>query len=126
MKFNIDGQEFDIIVKDIRREFQVLDSENTGRVISSGRMFRDIIGTFYNYTIKISAANIAPADYDRLYEIISAPQDFHVITVPYGQTSKTYEAYITSGSDTIIAEGARQRKWGDMEIKFIAREAARA
>ena len=96
--FTIDGVNLRLWVKSLKRNFSVADSENSGR-LQSYRMHRDIIGTFYNYTLDIDAERSNPADYDTFYEIISAPVESHNMVFPYGQATKEFEAYITSGDD---------------------------
>ena len=54
MIVTVDGTSYDVRVPagGLKRSFQVLDGENAGRTLS-GRMVRDIIGTFYNYELQI-------------------------------------------------------------------------
>ena len=59
-------------VTKLTRNFSVLDGENAGRV-TTGEMVRDIIGTFYNYTVEIDPDAASREDYDAFYERISAP-----------------------------------------------------
>ena len=60
--FTIDGLNLRLWVTELKRSFAVTDTENSGRV-QSYRMHRDIIGTFYNYTLKIDPERSNPADY---------------------------------------------------------------
>ena len=127
--FGIDGHFFDVRIpeKGIKRSFSIADSDKAGRVLT-GRMVRDIIGTFYNYTITLDTNRLNPQQYDELYEIISSPQDSHMITLPYGQTSKTFEMYITAGEDTIITTGAGTdgvNVWEGLSINVIMTEPLR-
>ncbi len=123
--FSIDGVNYNVAVTSIERNFEVLDTDNSGRVIAKGEMIRDVIGTFYNYTIKLETRNLDLADYDKLYEVISAPRRSHVITVPYGQTTKTFRAYITSGKDKMVRRDRRGNHWSGLSLKFVAMEANR-
>lgn len=120
----IDGQKFEVFDTKLQRSFQVLDGENVGRLMN-GAMERDIIGTYYNYTWEIAPSNYE--DYDALYEILSAPVDSHVITVPYGRnSSKTFRAYVTSGQDELIhVDINNQNYWQGLSIQFVAMNPAR-
>ena len=52
----IDNVEYNVYDSKITRSFQVLDGENAGRLMN-GKMERDIIGTYYNYTWELEADN---------------------------------------------------------------------
>lgn len=123
--FSIDGRYFNVFIKEngIKRSFSVTDTDKAGRVLT-GRMVRDIIGTFYNYTIDLSTNKLSKTEYDQLYEILSAPQDYHTITVPYGQSTITFDAYVTGGEDTLQVERSGN-KWTGLSINFIAMEPLR-
>lgn len=123
--FSIDGKYFNVFVSEngIKRSFSVADTDKAGRALT-GRMIRDIIGTFYNYTIDLSTNKLSKAEYDQLYEILSAPQDYHIITVPYGQSTITFEAYVTEGQDTLQIT-SNGNKWTGLSVNFIAMEPLR-
>lgn len=127
--FGIDGRYFDVRIPEegIKRSFSVADGDKAGRVIT-GLMVRDIIGTFYNYTISLDTSRLNPKEYDELYEIISAPEDYHDVTLPYGQTSKTFRMYITGGEDTLVTTGQASdgvSVWKGMSISVIMMEPLR-
>lgn len=120
----IDGKAYRVQVASLTRKSAVTDGSNAGRV-NSGRMERDIIGTYYNYDISFGTSLLSPADYDALYEILTAPVDYHTITVPYGQGMKTFQAYVTGATDTLRRMTDRYKHWGDLTISFIAMEPMR-
>ena len=116
----IDGRTFpNIRVMSIKRSFSVLDGENAGRVMT-GAMERDIIGTFYNYSVEIDADQASLAEYDTFYDLISAPVDSHALTVPYAQTTLSFDAYVTNGEDTLEIMGDSFNRWGSLSFNFIA------
>lgn len=118
---SIDGKYYNISVpeKGIKRSFSVLDTDNSGRS-TAGDMIRDIIGTYYNYTIQFETKNLSRDEYDDLYETLSAPVDYHVITVPYGQTTLTFNAYVTAGDDTLKHTNRSGNDWSGLSVNFIA------
>jgi len=120
----IDGNEYDVQVTGLTRKAAVLDGKNAGRVLS-GRMTRDIIGTYYNYDISFGTSKLSPADYDALYELLTAPVEYHTITVPYGQGTKTFEAYVANATDTLRRMTQNYNHWGDLTITFTAMEPQR-
>ena len=118
--FTLDGVAYpDARVTKLKRSFSVLDGPNAGRVMT-GEMVRDIIGTYYNYAIEIEVAESAIQAYDALYEVITAPATSHTLTVPYGQTVFTFEAYVTNGDDELMSMEGGRNKWGHLAFNFIA------
>lgn len=82
--FLMDGREYDLWVTKLERDAQVTDTENSGRT-NDYAMHRDIIGTFYNYTLTIQPHGENVQDYDAFYEQITAPVESHDMVFPYGQ-----------------------------------------
>ena len=117
--FTIDGVAYKVHVTELVRNFQVTDGPNAGRTLA-GTMTRDVIGTFYNYSIKISRSDSSLEDYDALYDVISSPVDSHTIVVAYGQDMLTFEAYITNGSDTLIRKDDNGAYWSGLSFNFIS------
>lgn len=128
----IDGVAYPLIhVEDLKRSFSVLDGKNTTRVLT-GDLRRDIIGTYYNYTMSLVAdsGEESIAQYDAVYEVLSAPDECHTIKVPYAQGYKEYKAYVTSGEDNMVyremgADGPTRTKWEGLSVNFIAMSPAR-
>ncbi|MBQ9428620.1 MAG: hypothetical protein IJU41_03640 [Clostridia bacterium] len=117
----IDGTEYTgIRIITIKRSFSVTDGDNAGRLAVSGQMVRDIIGTFYNYQFTVDPKASDPATYDAFYEVISAPVDSHVIVVPYGQSTLTFDAYVTSGDDELILIDNDANRWKNLSFSAIA------
>ena len=120
--FSIDGKDYNVTVPagGIQRSFSVLDTDKSGRS-QSGDMIRDIIGTYYNYSIEINTKMLNYDEYDQLYDIISSPTEYHILTVPYGQTTLTFKAYVTSGSDSFDVKGKDGKiRWKGLKLNFIA------
>lgn len=122
--FKLDGTEYNVIVTSLQRKASVLDGDNAGRTLS-GRMERDIIGTYYNYTMQVDTKGLAVEDYDALYEVLSAPVDFHTVTVPYGQGTLTFEAYVDNVDDELKQMQEGRSLWGGLSFSFIAMAPAR-
>ncbi len=125
--FSVDGVEYPgVFVKSpIHRSFNVLDGENAGRTMD-GRMRRDIIGTYYTYRLEFDASLSDPEEYDALFEALSAPVDSHIISVPYGQGSLTFEAYVANGEDDLSRIYRNEsKKWDNLTVNFVAMEPQR-
>lgn len=124
--FKVDGIEFTkAIVDKPKRSFQILDGENAGRQILTAKMERDILGTFYNYSMNIDNRFMSKEEYDELYNLLSAPVDSHTIEVPFGQETLVYEAYVTNGTDELASIRNKVNNWANLSINFIAMEPQR-
>ena len=122
--FTIDGKEYrGVLVWSLKRSFQVLDGENSGRS-QNGAMIRDIIGTYYNYTLELDTTEATVEQYDELYEVLSAPVASHAIVVPYGQSTLAFDAYVTNGEDNLLRMDDVNR-WSGISVNFIATKPAR-
>ena len=121
--FSIDGVYYDVIIPQngIKRSFQVLDDDTAGRVLS-GAMQRSIIGTYYNYTIELDTSRMDKDDYDAMYDVLSAPVDYHELVVPFGQTTLMFDAYITSGTDNLKQISPTGNVWEGLTLNFITIE----
>lgn len=116
----LDGVTYSTLhVTKLTRNFSVLDGENAGRMMD-GSMQRDIIGTFYNYSVEIDPDSGTREDYDAFYEAISAPVDYHTLVVPYAQQTLTFNAYVTNGKDDLLVMEQSSNRWGALSFNFIA------
>lgn len=106
-------------VVSLKRSFSVLDGDNAGRVMT-GAMKRDIIGTYYNYSMEIDPVSSDLAEYDEFYEAISSPVDSHVLTVPYAQTTLTFDAYVANGEDELVSKYNGRNEWQNLAVNFVA------
>ena len=122
--FSIDGVTYNVEVKKLTRSFGIMDGQKAGRVLSGG-MVRDIIGTYFNYELEIDTSNLDHAEYAELYDRLSAPQDSHLIEVPYNQSVQVFEAYVSSGSDSLKRKGVDGVWWEGLKIKFVAMDPQR-
>ncbi len=116
--FLIDGRGYRVHVLELTRKFSVLDTENTGRTLD-GRMYREPIGTFYNYTMTVAPMGDSE-DLEKFWEVISKPQISHNCQFPYGQSTISQHMYITSGEQTLIRSGEEGNFWGEITVNFIA------
>lgn len=117
----IDGKTYNVLIPrdGLSRSGQILDGDNAGR-LQTGHMERDIIGTYYNYTLQIDTKGLSVSEYDELYEILTAPVDYHDITMPYGQGTITFQAYISGVEDKLLYIEDTHTLWGGMTVTFVA------
>jgi hypothetical protein len=126
--FSIDGIEYPHIrVLSLNQSFNILDGENSGRVLT-GEMKRDIIGTYYNYKLKLKPENSKEGmiEYNTLWQLCSQPTESHVLTVPYDignsvHSTLVFDAYITSGNrDMLKFDLDGIDYWKEGEFQFVA------
>lgn len=125
-KLTVDNISYDVCVVygTLKRKFSILEGSNSGTAIT-GRSIRDIKGTVYTYEMQIEPNPDNRTDYDSLYEVLSSPQDYHIVTFPYGQQTLTFEAMITDGSDTYNGIENSMNVWNGMQLTFNAMEPQR-
>ena len=118
--FKIDGASYNISIINLTRKAIIKDGKNAGNVMS-GEYVRDVVGTYYNYTITIGTKNLDAVEYDNLFEVLSAPVDFHSVEMPYGQGVITFDAYITDVSDELRRMRDEGNLWANLDITFYAK-----
>lgn len=124
--FKIDGIEFTrAVVSEPERSFSIVDGENAGRLIATLKMERDVLGTFYNYTLTIDHSFMADEEYFELYNLVSAPVDSHIIEVPFNGETLIFNAYVTSGKDKLKGITNGRNIWSELSLNFVAMEPKR-
>lgn len=122
--FKIDGQGFSGVgVEAVKRSFRIPDGPNAGEMLS-GDYTRDIVGTYYDYDLTLTAEQLPDSEYNTLYQILSAPVESHTVEMPYGLTSITFTAMIEAGTDELIPmdDGTW---WGNLTISIRAKKPQR-
>lgn len=122
----IDGKNYNVLIKadSLENDFNIAEGAGSLAFID-GDEDPDVIGTYYNYTLEIEPRQTAPEEYDALWEVLSAPVKYHTVTLPYGQSTITFEARITSGSRAFRRRLAGVNYWGGMQINFKAKKPQR-
>lgn len=117
--FLLDGVSYNVIVSKLTRKFSIQDTTKTGRT-QSGDMYRDVIGTFYNFSMTVEQNGDDAAALDSFWEAISQPVDSHVCVFPYGQNTLTQRMYITSGEQDVVRLSTERTDWGILNVSFVA------
>lgn len=117
--FKMDGVAYNVNVMALTRKFSVMDTEKSGRT-QDGTMYRDTVGTYYNYTITIGERGGDAAALDAFWEAISKPVKSHVCVFPYGQKTLTQEMYVTSGEQALKLMRPDKNHWSEISVNFIA------
>lgn len=118
--FLMDGTAYNVSVTSLTRKFSVMDTDKSGRT-QDGAMYRDIIGTFYNYTMTVRERNGDAASLDAFWGAVSNPSKAsHTCQFPYGQSVLTQEMYVTSGEQGLKRMEPGRNHWGEITLNFIA------
>lgn len=115
----MDGVSYDVQISfpSIQRSFNIPQGNNQGKNLAYGDI-DDIFGTEYGYSFAVEANPNNAADYDSFYEAISAPIGFHTITMPYAQSTITFQAKITSGTDVYHGLIGGVHRWKQLTVNF--------
>lgn len=103
----IDGVEYKIAITKLQRKADILD-KFAGRS-EDGVLWREVIGTFYNYTLKIGVIN-DPELYNTLFEVLSDPVESHEVELPHDHVK--FDGYFSSVQDEVhkvLSTGATYR-----------------
>lgn len=117
--FLLDGVAYNVNVTALTRKFSVMDTDKSGRT-QNGEMYRDVIGTFYNYTMTISERDSDHAALNAFWEAVSSPEVSHVCVFPYGNTTLAQKMYVTSGEQNLKLMEENRNHWGEITLNFIA------
>lgn len=125
----INGISYDVnvAISEYEETFNVLDGENAGRGAKSGRMIRDIIGTYIGHKVTFfsKGGSVGNAAFDALWDDLLAlsVEDSVKLEVADGQKQIAYEAYYTSGSRKLkrVVDGVNY--WDELSVSFVPMEA---
>lgn len=124
IKLNGIAFDADVAISSYNRNFNVLDGENAERS-TSGRMIRDIIGTYLGHKLTVfrRGDNYKGLDdfWDYLYT--HSVDDSVVLEASDGQTTISYEAYYTSASQNLESVENGVNYWGEIEVTFTPMDA---
>ncbi len=119
--FKMDGMEYNINVMSLDRKFSVMDTDKSGRT-QDGKMYRDVLGTFFNYSMTVREKDGDAKALEDFWKAISKPQVSHNCEFPYGQTTLRQQMYVTSGDQSLKRMELGRNHWGEIKVNFIAME----
>ena len=93
----IDGTEYPVRITELKRKADILDKY--AERSEDGNLHREVIGTYYNYTLKIGVKAGERNLYNTLFDVLSAPVPSHDIELPHDHIQ--FEAYFSSIQDGI-------------------------
>lgn len=112
----IDNEIFDVGIVNIERQANIHRKE-LGTTFDG--VTHDIaIGTSFNYSVTFATKKMNINEYSRLYEVLSNPVNYHIVEMPYNDTTITYRARVENINDSIICNYNNFRKWSSFKVTF--------
>lgn len=93
----IDGTVYPVRILELQRSADILDKY--AERSEDGVLHREVIGTYYNYTLKIGVRRTERTLYNNLFDVLSAPVASHKIVLPHDRVE--FDAYFSSIKDNI-------------------------
>lgn len=122
----IGNRVWNVAIIELSRNFNITDTDQAGRVIESGEMVLDRVGTFYGHKIKFTRGSASVSEYDELWQYLSKPRNAGIpVDIVYGQATIKYDAYISTGEQILKRIDTKNRivYWGTFECNFIPMKA---
>lgn len=93
----IDGNSYPVRITELKRTANILDKY--AERSEDGELHREVIGTFYNYQLKIGVKRGQRNLYNQLFDVLSEPVDSHEVSLPHDGVS--FRGYFSSVEDNI-------------------------
>lgn len=122
----IGGKVWNVKVTEITENFNILDTDNAGRVIKDGAMTLDRIGTFFGHKITFIRDLASLDEYDKLFMYLSRPTNSGIqVDIVHNQTTLKYLAYIASGERKLkrIDPNTGAVYWDSFSVNFVPMKA---
>ena len=120
-QFLIDGIAYNVHVLSLERSFEIAE-EIFEQKTMSGEIYREPLGTYYHYTMKVMEKDGDWASFDAFWEAISKPVKSHLCVFPYNQKTMMQQMYIKSGKQSISKLYINKTEWDTLEVKFYAKK----
>ena len=123
----IGGKSYDVIVTNIERNFEILQSSNAGATLAPGaRETLDPLGTRIGHRITFKRKPGYEKEFDDLWDFVIQPRfDGVWVDIVYNQDTLNYEARFTSGSQKLkkIDPVTKKVYWGELVLDIVPIEA---
>lgn len=93
----IDDKAYAVRITELKRTADILDKY--AERDEKGELHREVIGTYYNYQLKIGVKMGERDLYNELFDVLSAPVDCHDVELPHDHVK--FKGYFSSISDNI-------------------------
>ncbi len=118
----IDGTTYDVPVISLTRKADFLDKY--AKRTEDGDMQRELIGVYFNYQLKLGVT-LDRAEYQRFWDKITEPKEFHQVTLPDEGGEYTFTAYVSNVSDELLLQDSHGNTFKGTAVNFTAKSPAR-
>ena len=123
----IGGKSYDVIVTDIERNFEILQSSNAGATLAPGaRETLDPLGTRIGHRVTFKRKSGHEKEFDDLWDFVIQPRfDGVWVDIVYNQDTLNYEARFVSGNQKLkkIDPVTKKVYWGELVLDIVPLEA---
>jgi hypothetical protein len=120
----IDGVKFDIPIVSLKRTADFLDKY--AKRTEDGNLQRKLIGVYFNYQLKLArSTTVGRAVYQKLWNKLTEPVEFHTVVVPDAGGSFTFTAYFSNVGDELLTQHGSDNYWRNLTVNFTAKAPAR-
>lgn len=119
-QFMMDGKTYNVQVMSLKRLFDIKEAIQA-KYTQGGGIYRDLVGTYYNYQITVREKNGDREALDAFWDDISKPVASHDCVFPYNQTVLSQKMYVKNGSQDISRLYEDGAVWKDITIQFFAK-----
>ena len=123
----IGGKAYDVIVTNIERNFEILQSPNAGATLAPGaRETLDPLGTRIGHKITFKRKPGYEKEFDELWDFVIQPRfDGVWVDIVYNQDTLKYEARFVSGNQQLkkIDPVTKKVYWGELVLDIVPIEA---
>lgn len=117
--FLLDNVAYNVDVTALTRKFSILETGSGGRT-QDGGLYRDVLGTYYNYSMTLEPRDGDMGAMEALWEAVSRPAVSHVCRFPFGQRTLTQRMYVTGGEQGLRRMTPGKNHWGELTLEFTA------
>lgn len=118
----IDSQTYNVDVVSLKRKAEILDKY--AKRNPAGVLLHGVIGVYYNYELQFGPG-IDPDEYQRLWDKLTEPTEFHTVTVPDIRGTYTFKAYFSNIGDEMVRVNDNTSLFKGLTVNFIAQSPAR-
>jgi len=119
---SIDGVLFSVPLVSVKRNADFLDkyAERT----EDGDLKRELIGVYFNYQMTFGTID-DDATYQRLWDKLTEPVEFHDFKLPTTNGSYAFRGYISGVSDEVEKILSNTAKFTGLQCKFTSKRPSR-
>lgn len=122
----IGGREWNVKILEVTENFNIMDTENAGRVIKDGAMTLDRIGAFWGHKITFAKDGASNSEFDDLFSYLAYPRNSGIpVKLVHHQGAIEYDAYVSSGERKLRRINLKDEvvEWETFSANFIPMKA---